>query len=51
VICDGDVSVNPRYGTWMSQACDGLAPQLPQVRPPAGPAGATTTTAVPAAQG
>ena len=50
VICNGDVSVNPRYGTWASQVCDGLAPQLPQVRPPEGPAGATTTT-VPSAQG
>jgi len=44
VICGGDVSVNPRYGTWTSQVCDGLAPQLPQVRPPEGPKGETTTT-------
>jgi hypothetical protein len=45
VICGGHVSVNPRYGTWTSQVCDGLAPQLPQVKPPDGPKGATTTTA------
>jgi len=44
VICGGHVSVNPRYGTWTSQVCDGLAPQLPQVKPPDGPKGATTTT-------
>jgi hypothetical protein len=45
VICGGHVSVNPRYGTWTSQVCDGLAPQLPQIKPPDGPKGATTTTA------
>jgi parvulin-like peptidyl-prolyl isomerase len=50
VICAGDVSVNPRYGTWGAQACDGLAPQLPQVKPPEG-AGGTTTTSVEPAQG
>jgi parvulin-like peptidyl-prolyl isomerase len=44
VICGGHVSVNPRYGTWTSQVCDGLAPQLPQVKPPEGPKGETTTT-------
>jgi parvulin-like peptidyl-prolyl isomerase len=44
VICDGKVDVNPRYGTWTSQTCAGLAPQLPQIRPPEGPKGTTTTT-------
>ena len=46
VICAGKVDVNPRYGTWTSQTCAGLAPQLPQVRPPEGPKGTTTTTTV-----
>lgn len=50
VICAGKVDVNPRYGTWTSQTCAGLAPQLPQVRPPEGPQG-TTTTAVDLGQG
>lgn len=47
VICGGATSVNPRYGTWTAQTCDGLAPQLPQVKPPEGPKGATTTSVVP----
>jgi hypothetical protein len=51
VICGGHVSVNPRYGTWTSQVCDGVAPQLPQVKPPDGPKGATTTTTAPNVNG
>jgi parvulin-like peptidyl-prolyl isomerase len=47
VICGGDVDVNPRYGTWTAEVCDGLAPQLPQIRPPEAPAGSTTTTPAP----
>jgi parvulin-like peptidyl-prolyl isomerase len=47
IICAGDVSVNPRYGTWETSSCDSLAQQLPSVRPPQGPAGATTTTLAP----
>lgn len=46
VICRGKVDVNPRYGTWGKESCDGLSPQLPQVKPPEGPIGATTTTTV-----
>jgi parvulin-like peptidyl-prolyl isomerase len=44
VFCGGDVHVNPRYGTWTTESCEGLAPQVPQIRPPEGPAGTTTTT-------
>lgn len=36
-ICEGDVSVNPRYGTWTEETCDGLVPTLPNVQPPDGP--------------
>lgn len=37
VICDGDVDVNPRYGTWGAASCDEIVPQLPSVQPPEGP--------------
>jgi hypothetical protein len=37
-ICDADVDVNPRYGTWTRSSCDELAPDLlPRVEPPDGP--------------
>ena len=39
VICAGSVTVNPRYGTWSDEACDGPVPRLPRVEPPAGPRG------------
>ena len=51
IICGGHVSINPRYGSWTTQVCDGLAPQLPQVKPPDGPKGATTTTTAPNVNG
>jgi parvulin-like peptidyl-prolyl isomerase len=39
-ICDADVDVNPRYGTWSRSSCDALVPQvLPRVEPPDGPVG------------
>ena len=37
VICDTEVSVNPRYGSWAIERCEGPAPQLPAVQPPEGP--------------
>jgi parvulin-like peptidyl-prolyl isomerase len=37
VICGTDVKVNPRYGTWTAETCEGPAPQLPSVQPPEGP--------------
>ena len=40
VICEGDVSVNPRYGTWTSESCDEPTPRLPRIEPPQGPVGA-----------
>jgi hypothetical protein len=38
VICATDVSVNPRYGSWSNETCDGASPRLPSVVPPEGPA-------------
>ena len=46
VICGTDVDVNPRYGTWASESCEALVPQLPSVRPPEGPIGSTPSTAL-----
>ena len=46
VICGTDVDVNPRYGTWSSESCEALVPQLPSVRPPEGPIGSTPSTAL-----
>jgi peptidyl-prolyl cis-trans isomerase D len=37
VICGTEVEVNPRFGTWTADRCEGLAPQLPMVEPPEGP--------------
>ena len=37
IICEEDVSVNPRYGTWTQETCDGDAPRIPHVEPPDGP--------------
>lgn len=39
VICGTEVDVNPRYGSWSAERCEGAAPQLPTVEPPEGPAG------------
>ncbi|MEA3018722.1 MAG: foldase protein PrsA [Actinomycetota bacterium] len=44
VICSGSTDVNPRYGTWSTTSCSGVAPQLPSVKPPVGPKGSATTT-------
>ena len=40
VICEGEVSVNPRYGTWTDESCDEPAPRIPRIEPPEGPVGA-----------
>jgi foldase protein PrsA len=50
VICGTDVDVNPRYGTWSSSKCDGVAPQLPSVEPPEGPAGSEPEAPAPTGQ-
>jgi hypothetical protein len=36
-VCNGDVSVNPRYGTWGAESCEGVAPRIPGIQPPEGP--------------
>jgi foldase protein PrsA len=36
-ICKGDIAVNPRYGTWAQESCEGVAPTIPGVEPPEGP--------------
>lgn len=51
LLCDGKISVNPRFGTWTSETCDGPGQSLPTVRAPEGPAGGSTTTSVDPAQG
>lgn len=37
VICDEDVSVNPRYGSWTQESCEETSPRIPRVEPPDGP--------------
>lgn len=37
IICEEDVSVNPRYGSWTQEACEDAAPRIPYVEPPDGP--------------
>jgi parvulin-like peptidyl-prolyl isomerase len=37
VVCEGNVTVNPRYGTWASESCDGAVRTIPRIEPPEGP--------------
>jgi len=36
-VCNDDISVNPRYGTWGAESCEGVAPRIPVIEPPEGP--------------